>query len=192
VSWIQRSLSLPAEIGNELQPRTVQSGLIVSAEGTVIVLQPGAIGMQAFDLDSGRRVWQRAIPDLYQIAGAADGLIFALTPRGLLAVHASTGEVAWQKSLGLTPIAWSVSDTGGVSIGELVPVESGTEQLVIHNLAATDGSELAKTLIVLPADSREVISPVVSSNGRFFLFGYDRDHAAARLLELQATSDGSR
>jgi len=189
VIWLQRSLSLPSQIRSDLHTPAVQPSLFIPVAGVVVVQQPQAIGMQAFDLNSGRRVWQRAIPDLSQIAGAADGLIYALTPRGLLALHTSTGEVAWQKPLLLASAVCSVSDKVGVTIGEIEPAESGKKQLAIRTLAAADANETSQATIALASETPEVVSPVVSSNGRFFLVGYDRDHAEARLLELQAVAE---
>jgi outer membrane protein assembly factor BamB len=191
-NWLQRSLSLPAEIPGDLPVPPVQPALSIPTPTVVVVLQAGAIGIQAFDVDSGRRIWQRAIPDLFQIAGATADLNVALTPRGLLALHTATGELAWQKPLAQPPAYWSVSEKGDVSIGEVEPGESGRKQLVIHTLEATNGSELPQIVLSLPAEPLELVGPIVSSNGRFFVIGCDREHATGQLLELKPMADGAR
>jgi hypothetical protein len=183
-NWLQRSTILPDSLRASLNAPPTKAALLVSAN-VVIALQPGAIGVQAFDLDSGRRIWQRAIPDPYQIFGAGDGLIVALTPRGLVGLQRATGVCAWSRPLAALPVVAFASADGHVAVGEFEQSESGTRKLLIRSLAPADGQELGAISVELPAPGLELSGPIASSAGRFFAIGRDRNQAMTHLLEFK-------
>jgi outer membrane protein assembly factor BamB len=184
VHWRQRSTWLPAEIRSLASDANVAMALVVQPHAPLVVLQPGAPGLQAFDLETGRRGWQRAIPDLKRIVGSVAGRIVAQTPRGLLAFQAADGAFEWQRDLPASPCTCGVCDDGQVVTGSVEVHENGKQQLVLQWLAGRDGRDETSTSVEIPDPHVNSVTCFGSIAGHFFVVGYDMEKSAARLLEF--------
>jgi outer membrane protein assembly factor BamB len=187
VHWRQRSTWLPAEIRSLAGNANAAMALVVQPHAPLVVLQSGAPGLQAFDLETGRRVWQRAIPDLRRIVGSVAGRIVAQTPRGMLAFQAADGAFVWQRDLPASSCVCGVCDDGQVITASVQTDENGKQQIVLQWLAGRDGRDESTTSVELPEPHITSVACFASIAGRFFVVGYDQDRSAARLLELVAT-----
>lgn len=187
VHWLQRSTWLPAEIRSLAPDSHPETAMVVQPNAPLVVLQPGAPGLQAFDLETGRRVWQRAIPDLNRILTWGSGLIIAMTPRGLLAFQVVDGAFAWQQELSEQPFACGICDDGRVVTAAVQPDENGKQQLVLQWRAGRDGSSESITTLELPEPPTMSVECLGSTAGRFFIVGYDRERSLASLYEFVAS-----
>jgi hypothetical protein len=184
VHWLQRSTWLPSDIRSLVSDAHAETALVVQPDAPMIVLQQGVPGLQAFDLETGRRLWQRAISDLNRIVGSGGGMIVAMTPRGLLAFQAADGACAWQRELQPLPSAGGVCDDGRVFTALVQQDENGKLQLVVQWFAARDGRDErgASAEIALPGLGS--VACIGSMTGRFFVVCNGDDRSMAWLLEL--------
>jgi hypothetical protein len=184
VNWLQRSTWLPHDIRNLSPDAPVETALIVQPNAPLVVLQPGVPGLQAFDLDTGRRVWQRAIPDLNRIVCWGGGLIVAMTPRGLLAFQATDGAFAWQRDLPDSPFACGICDDGQVISASVQAIDNGKQRLALQWFAGRDGRNETVTSVEIPEPRLNSIACIGSLADRFFVVGSDQDQSTAWLLEF--------
>ena len=191
VHWLQRSTYLPGAIRGLATGTNVEMAIVVQPKTPLIVLQPGAPGLQAFDLDTGRRAWQRAIPDLHRIVSYGGGQIVALTPRGLLAFLAVDGAFAWQREIAETPVAWAVDGAGQTIAASVKGDENGRQQLVLRWLAAHDGHDVRLSSIDIPGPPLNSVAGLGVIAGRYFVVGSGQDAASGHLFELTPSATDS-
>ena len=184
VQWLQRSTWLPADIRNLAPDTHLEFALVVQPKSPLVVLQPGVPGLQAFDLETGRRVWQRSIPDLNRIVGSGAGLVIAITPRGLLAFQAADGAFAWERDLPELPLTCGICNDGQVVSAAVKPGEDGKLQLVLQWFAGPDSHNDSVTSVEIPVPGLSSVAGIGSIGDRYFLIGSSQDHSTAWLLEL--------
>jgi outer membrane protein assembly factor BamB len=184
VQWLQRSIWLTPQVQDLATKARVEMALIAQSNAPVIVLQPGAAGLKAFDPETGRRVWQWAIPDITRVVGSSGGLIVAMTPRGLLAYRAADGAFVWQRDLPASHFACGLCDDGRVAIASVQPGENGKQRLSLQWISRSDNNDDEKVSIEFPEPRITSVVRLGAIAGRFFIVGYDKEHSAARLLEL--------
>jgi hypothetical protein len=184
VHWLQRSTWLPADIRGLAPDARVEPAMFVQPSAPLIVLQPAVPGLQAFDLETGRRVWQRAIPDLHRVAGSGGGLLVAMTPRGLLVFHAADGAFAWHHEFSESPFASAICEDGHVVTASIQKDENGKQQLFLKWFDRGEDRRDAVTSTAIPAPPMASIAGLGSTAGRFFVVGSSHDGATAWLSEL--------
>src|SRR4029079_5909835 len=99
----------------------------VAADGAIFV-GTGDGQIQSLDLASGVERWRATISTDGQPAGApayADGLVFAGTTQGLVALRAATGDLVWRLDLGGDPFGSIVIADGIAYVGPGADVAGG-------------------------------------------------------------------
>jgi outer membrane protein assembly factor BamB len=184
VHWLQRSTWLPHDIRNLAPDSHPDFALVLQSRTPLIVLQPGAPGLQAFDLETGRRVWQRAIPDVGRIVGSGGGLVIAATPRGLLAFQAADGAFAWQRELPKLPTMCTICDDGLVIGVAVKKGDNGMQQLILQWFGGPDSHNDSVTAAEIPVPAFSSVAGIGSTGDRYFVVGSSQDSSTAWLLEL--------
>ena len=73
------------------------AGLV--ADGRIYATQPGVWAVECIEMETGRLVWRKALPEMIALAGKLDSRLIVETTDGLLALDTRTGDVLWRRDV---------------------------------------------------------------------------------------------
>lgn len=181
--WVRRQTWIPRSQNPASQE--LQRSAPVVAQGRVLIVQPGVLSVECISVDTGRRIWQRSMPDLKRILGVSGQRAILETAQGLDAVSLENGENAWHHEAGPLLEAQICAATG-----ELLYVrrEQVSPELWRPNLVWFDtvkGREVAVWPLEQLADKEPQVGPMIPLENRLWsFFGRGTRDAGRDLVEL--------
>lgn len=143
--WLRRQTWLPPNDQFGFFRQFRQSPLV--ADGKVYVIQPGVLAVEAIDIDSGRRVWQQAWPELRRIVGQVNQQIIIETGSGLHALRADNGELLWSNNVPGLLEAQICGLPGGVMLARTIRLRNEQRRLCVAWLDAASGRETSRFML---------------------------------------------
>jgi outer membrane protein assembly factor BamB len=186
--WVRRQLWIPpaqAPAGNEQA-----AGLPLVAGNRLFVTQPGVFAVECLDLDTGRRIWQQAIPDIRRLIGLAGQRVVVETARGWQAYAAPSGKFLWQNDAEQILDANVCPATGDLVVAHREPQANDTWRPVVVWINAETGREKSRLPLESLADKEPLLGPFVVAGDRLWtLFGRGLREPRREVYELIPTND---
>jgi outer membrane protein assembly factor BamB len=184
VRWIRRQIALPTDEEPEWVTQAIEPPL--ASGDRVYVAQPGVRAIDCLEIDTGRRLWRRFLPDVRRAAAIVEGRLIVTTDRGIEALDLSTGTTVWRHEATKLLTGFVAGGPHGVVYCRAVPSsDAKKQQPELVWIDARDG--LTRTTIALEtlADAAPRFGPIVPHGDRLFaLFGRGQAEARRELLEL--------
>jgi outer membrane protein assembly factor BamB len=186
--WVRRQLWIPAAqapAGNEQSARVP-----LVAGSRLFVTQPGVFAVECLDLDTGRRIWQQAIPDVRRLIGLAGERVIVETARGWRAYAAPTGKLLWQHDAEQILDATVCPTAGDLVVAQREPQPNDTWRPVLVWINSGTGRETARRPLEPLADKQPMLGPFVVAGDRLWtLFGRGLREPRREVYELVPTAD---
>jgi len=157
------------------------------AAGRVYATQPGVWNIECLDLQSGRLVWRKAVPEMTALLGRFDQRLIVETTDGFLAKDADSGDTLWRHRADNRTEAWLCRPGPGIVYTQLA---DGTDrarqtQLALVHLDPADGEVLGRSTFDVPPHENPRCGPLVGNGSRYWLFTAAADKpAVGEILEL--------
>jgi hypothetical protein len=173
VASTEQSPSLPLSIGNRL-----------------FVTQPGVFAIECLDLDTGRRDWLEAIPDIRRVIGLSGERLIVETARGWQAHGVSDGKLLWMQDSEQVLDAQICPPGGDLLVARREIQQNDVWRAVLVWLNAETGRELARLPIDQFNDKQPFVGPLVVDQDRIWaFFGKGIREPHRDLFELTPTND---
>lgn len=197
VQWIRRQIWIPPPAGHHagagkwLQRRH-QPPLV--ADGRVYATQPGVWNVECLDLQTGRLLWRKAVPELTGLLGRIGERLIVETTEGLLAKHCLSGETLWHHDAENRLEAHLCSERLGVVYVRLEPGDDPAQNphLVLVRLDPASGRTQATAVFNAPQHKEPLFGPLVTDGRRSWGLLASAQHPAKReILELTPLRKGA-
>ena len=183
VQWVRREVVLPTEedadwVGQSFQPPVVR-------EGRAYVSQPGVRAVDCLEIDTGRRIWRRFLPDLRRLSAVLDDRLIVATDRGLEAVAIADGQPLWRRDLPGLAFSMAAGGPHGLLAARTIP-HSDPKKLVpeLNWIDPATGATTAATIVEPFADPAPRLGPMLTIGDRLFVFfGRGQTEAKRELFE---------
>ena len=186
--WVRRQLWIPpaqAPTANEQSPNVP---LVIG--NRLFVTQPGVFAVECLDLDTGRRVWQEAIPDLRRLIGIAGPRLIVETARGWQAHLPDTGKLLWQQAGEQILDAQICPASGDLLVAQRESQPGDQWRAVLVWLSAETGRETARQPLASFVDKQPLVGPLVVDGDHLWTFyGRGIRDPYRDLFELTPTAD---
>jgi len=168
VRWLRQNAWLPAELDSDGGRQRCGPPLV--ADGRAFVAQPGVQNIECVDLRSGRRIWQRAVPDTVGLLEVAAGRLLVETAGQIVALGTDTGAVLWQHDAPDRLDGWLPSGPGGFVYACLWPLEKKASCPALVWCDARTGRPTARWPLEALAGKHPLLGPLVACRGRVWAF----------------------
>ncbi|MGE5192556.1 MAG: PQQ-binding-like beta-propeller repeat protein [Deltaproteobacteria bacterium] len=186
--WVRRQLWIPpaqAPAGNEQS-----AGVPLVVGNRLFVTQPGVFAVECLDLDTGRRIWEQAVPDMRRLIGVAGQRVIVETARGWQAHAVSTGKLLWQHDAEQILDAHVCPPTGDLVVAHREPQANDTWQPVLVWINPETGRETAHLPLESLADKQPMLGPLVVAGERLWtLFGRGLGEPRREAFKLTPTGE---
>lgn len=183
VRWVRREVVLPAEEESEWVTQGVEPPLVRGDR--VYVGQPGVRVVDCLEVDTGRRVWRRFLPDVRRVASLLDDRLIIVTDRGVEALAADDGRSLWRFEARNLLQGFVSGGPHGIVLSQTTPADDGKRlrpQLVW--LDAANGQVRTTATLEPFADPAPRLGPLIPHGQRLFtFFGRGQAEAKRELLE---------
>lgn len=182
VHWIRRDQWMPPEVERRRSEEIVESPLVIGQH--VFVTQPGLKAVLCLDLESGRALWERPLPELQRMFGRSRELLIVETANQLLGLDAGSGQPVWEHESGARLDGWQLSDDLLLYVRRLQQKGSRDRPCLVW-LDPRDGQEIA-TCPLPKLDERDPrLGPFVAVGDKVWAFsGRDPNQPRREILEL--------
>ncbi|MFO0868938.1 MAG: PQQ-binding-like beta-propeller repeat protein [Pirellulales bacterium] len=184
VRWIRRQITLPADEESEWVTQSLEPPLVRGDR--LYVAQPGVRVVDCLEIDTGRRVWRRFVPDVRRVAAIDGTSLIVVTDRGLEALAAADGSQLWRRSVKAVGDTLLAGGPQGIACTQFDLLEDGKQwrpQLVW--LDATTGEPRVTVPLTAWTDPAPRCGPLIPYQNRLFAFwGKGPAEAKRELVEL--------
>jgi outer membrane protein assembly factor BamB len=142
IRWLRKQ-PLAAGAG-PLQIRNQYHGPPLVVEDRVFAFQPGALAIECLDLETGRIVWQRALPGITRLVGRADDRLIVQLNAKYIGLETKDGSTVWQHEPASLNQALLCGGPGGFAFVDYSSVDVGTWRLDLVWLDPQSGDVVAR------------------------------------------------
>ena len=182
VRWLRRQTWLPQALDASWADQYRQPPLVV--DGLVLVSQPGAGGIECLDLVTGRRRWQRVLPDFRRLIGVDGENLILETSAGLEGVAVQTGQVAWRREVGDLLHAAACGTGGGLLYACRQRIAADQSRVALVWLDSESGAEHGRCAFSQLSDKTPFAGPLVMHEDRLWMFFGRGREATREIYEL--------
>jgi outer membrane protein assembly factor BamB len=186
--WVRRQLWIPsaqAPVAYEQSPHVP-----LAIGNRLFATQPGVFAVECLDLETGRRVWQKPIPDLRRLIGLAGPRLVVETARGWQARAPDSGKLLWQQEADQILDAQICPASGDLLVAQRERQPNDQWRAVLIWLDAQTGRETARQPLAPFVDPQPMLGPLVVHEDRLWtFFGRGVRNPYRDLFELIPTAD---
>jgi outer membrane protein assembly factor BamB len=182
IVWLRRQTWIPASVDPTSWEQSRDAPL---ADGhRIVITQPGVYSLDCVNVESGRLLWQRVLPDLRRVIGLADGRLLIQTEQGLQAIDMNTSETVWERD-GVPLDAIVEGKAPRVLVSECEPMPNGASRPRIVWLDLATGRAIGTAVLAELNDKQTYLAPLIPlPDGLWTLFGRGALGPSRELLEL--------
>jgi len=185
VRWVRQQLALPAK--EDLAWVTQYHDVPLVSGSTVYVTSPGVPTVDCIELDTGRLLFSRVLPDVKRLMGIVGEQLIVQTDTGLRTLRLDTGEDSWTHDATGLLDAWLCGGDGGFLYSRTIPARDKSSdfdpQLVW--LDPKTGRAVARHSLVALRDRHPRLGAMVAHRGRIWvLYGRAKDNLCRDVVEL--------
>lgn len=186
IHWVRRHLWLPRSVDDLAEDFRIAAPVVRGDR--VVVSVPGVRAVVCMDLETGRQVWSRPMPDLRGVMGIHGDRILVDTTGGLVALEVNGGHVVWNHPLESMLESFQTDDRFVVVAQRVTLAPNKTRpNLVWLDLAS--GREVAQSQVTGFERTEAQFGPLVFGSGKWWsLAGQGWKEAKRELFELTSTS----
>ena len=188
--WIRRQIWIPAPSTYNPQANAwlaCRHGPPLVADGRVYATQPGVWNVECLDLQTGRLIWRKAVPELIGLLGLLQQRLIMETADGLLAGDASSGETLWRHNVQNALEGRVCDPESGIVYGRLLPSDdpSKNPRWALVAIDPVGGRPMATSVLNTRRDEELLFGPLVINGARAWAFLAGSNQPATRqILEL--------
>lgn len=199
LAWVRRQTWLPPPGRGMYEARcwlVQKPSPPILQDRWVYATQPAVWNIECIDLQTGRLQWRSCLSELVGLVGLLEGKLIAMTTEGLVAFDAKNGRVLWRHETPGRQEAVLCGPPGGLVYARLNPPADPNRQqpkVLLVWLDLEQGIPLGEYPVDLPAESKPLVSPLVSDGRRLWLFFGKADNSASRtVFEVLLRSETAR
>jgi outer membrane protein assembly factor BamB len=186
IHWLRRHLWLPKTVDDLSEDFRVADPAIRGDR--VIVSVPGVRTINCMDLETGRSIWQRTLPELRGLLSVTGNRVLADTTDGLMALSSDDGSIVWTKSLGVGLEAFQ-TDEKTLLVAHRVTLAPNRTRPYLLWLDLASGRELAQSEVDGLERTEAQLGPVCFAGGKCWsLAGQGWKETKRELVEMTARS----
>jgi outer membrane protein assembly factor BamB len=186
--WIRRQMWIPPAQAPAGHEQSTAAPLVLG--NRVFVTQPGVFAIECLDLETGRRIWQEAVPGIRRLIGTTGERLIVETSSGWQAHAAATGQRLWQYEVPDLLDAHVCPPSGDLLLARRELVASGNWQCVLVWLDPETGRATARLPLEALADRQPLLGPMIVDRDRLWvLFGRGLGEPRRDVFELTPTGE---
>jgi outer membrane protein assembly factor BamB len=186
IHWLRRHIWLPKAVDELSEDFRVAAPVIIGER--VVVSVPGVRAVSCMDLETGRQIWSRVLPELRGIVDVHGSRVLVDTTAGITALALDDGRVAWSRTLDSRLEGFQAADQLIVVSQRVTTAPNKTRPYLLW-LDPESGREVAQSQIEGFERPEAQLGPVLFASGKWWsLGGQGWKEAKRELLELTASS----
>lgn len=186
IHWLRRHLWLPKQVDDLRDDFRVAPPFI---QGNRVVMSvPGVRTVSCLDLETGRQIWTRSLPDARGVIAMQGAKILVDTINALTALSAQDGNVLWSRPMESRLEAFHVDDRYVVAAQRITSAPNKTQSSLVW-LSLDSGTEISQSEVGGFERPETQLGPIVHAAGKWWsLGGQGWKETKRELLELTTPS----
>ena len=186
IHWLRRHLWLPKAVDDLSEDFRVAAPVVQDHQ--VILSVPGVREVSCMDLETGRLIWNRPIPDLRGVLSVGESRVLIDTRHCLMALNAADGQIAWTRPLETRLEAFRTQGKF-VLLAQRVTVAPNKTRPYLMWLDLDSGREVAQSQVEGFERVECQLGPILHAGGKWWILsGQGWKEARRELMELSPTS----
>lgn len=181
--WVRRQTWLPPSA--DAMYLEQQRSAPLASETTLYVIQPGVMSVEAIEIDTGRSLWQRVVPEARRLLGLVDSTVLVETKAGWQGLNSQSGEILWYHDEPQMLDGQLSPTTGDVLVTRREQIKADQWRPTLVWLNRQTGKETAHWPLDSLSDKQPLLGPLFVYQDRVWAFCSRGDKDPSReLIEL--------